>query len=257
MSIITLFLTPIPSRARAAAIFVLSVFLLPVIPARAFPAGARGDDDFIRSRREMVERDLRRRGIKEPAVLGAMESVPRHLFVGEKERPFAYEDHPLPIGEGQTISQPYIVALMTELAQLKGDEKVLEVGTGSGYQAAVLSRLAREVYTIEILPALAAKAKRTLAQLGYGNVQIKTGDGFFGWEDKGPFDVILVTAAAEEIPERLWQQLRDGGRLVMPLGGRQNQKLVRATRLGAKREVEEITGVVFVPMTGAIREKGR
>ncbi|MFQ5903853.1 MAG: protein-L-isoaspartate(D-aspartate) O-methyltransferase, partial [Candidatus Binatia bacterium] len=207
---------------------------------------------------EMVERDLRGRGIKDRRVLEAMALVPRHLFVPESQRPLAYQDRPLPIGQDQTISQPYIVALMTELLELKGNEKVLEVGTGSGYQAAVLSHIAREVYTIEIIPPLAERAKGTLARLGYNNVWVKVGDGFFGWEEKGPFEAILVTASAEKIPEPLWQQLREGGRLVMPLGGeRRNQRLVRARKIAGRRHVENITGVLFVPMTGAVQEGAR
>ena len=144
---------------------------------------------------------------------------------------------------------------MTELLTLKGNERVLEVGTGSGYQAAVLSQLAREVYTIEIIPSLAAKAEERLLRLGYGNVQVKTGDGFFGWEEKGPFDAIVVTASAEKIPAPLWNQLQRGGRLVMPLGEtHKTQRLVRATKVKSKRHVETITGVIFVPMTGEGRE---
>jgi protein-L-isoaspartate(D-aspartate) O-methyltransferase len=220
--------------------------------------GQNREDDFARSRREMVERDLRRRGIKDPRVLEAMSLVPRHLFVSERQRPLAYEDRPLPIGEHQTISQPYVVALMSELLELKGSERVLEVGTGSGYQAAVLSHLAREVYTIEIIPSLAERAKETLARLGYGNVWVKVGDGFFGWEEKGPYDAILVTASAERIPEPLWHQLREEGRLVMPLGSeRQGQRLVRARKMGSKQHVEYITGVIFVPLTGAVQKGAR
>jgi protein-L-isoaspartate(D-aspartate) O-methyltransferase len=185
-----------------------------------------------------------------------MGRVPRHLFVPEKQRGFAYQDRPLRIGEGQTISQPYVVALMSELSELTGGGKVLEVGTGSGYQAAVLSLLAKEVYTIEIVPSLAERAKEGLARLGYSNVFVKTGDGFFGWEEKGPFDAILVTAAAEKIPEPLWRQLREGGRLVIPLGGEgRSQRLIRARKIAGKQHVENITEVVFVPMTGAIQKQ--
>ncbi|MBI2358038.1 MAG: protein-L-isoaspartate(D-aspartate) O-methyltransferase [Deltaproteobacteria bacterium] len=206
----------------------------------------------------MVERDLRARGIRDPKVLQALSLVPRHLFVPESLQASAYEDRPLPIGEGQTISQPYIVALMTELLELGGAEKVLEIGTGSGYQAAVLSHLAKEVYTIEIVAVLAAKAQETLQRLGYDTVRVLVGDGFFGWKQAAPFDAILVTAAAERIPEPLWRQLREGGRLVMPLGrSRGPQKLVRARKIQGKRQIEEITGVVFVPMTGAGRKSDR
>ena len=220
--------------------------------------GQNAKNDFARSRREMVEKDLRGRGIKDQRVLEAITLVPRHLFVPERQRASAYQDRPLRIGKGQTISQPYIVALMTELLELKGREKVLEVGTGSGYQAAVLSHLAREVYTIEIIPSLAERAKKTLARLGYTNVWVKTGDGFFGWKEKRPFDAILVTASAEKIPEPLWIQLREGGWLVMPLGAEhQRQRLVRARKMGGRRHVENVTGVIFVPMTGAAQKEAR
>ncbi len=206
----------------------------------------------------MVREDLEGRGIKDQKVTAAMGLVPRHLFVPEKQRAFAYEDRALPIGEAQTISQPYVVALMTELLELKGGERVLEIGTGSGYQAAVLSRIAREVYTIEIVPLLAERAKETLFRLGYRNVWVKTGDGFFGWEEKAPFDAILITASAEKIPPRLWPQLLEEGRLVMPLGSeRRGQRLVRVRKKGGKPLIEEVADVLFVPMTGAIREKSR
>lgn len=206
----------------------------------------------------MIERDLRGRGIKDRRVLAAMDAVPRHLFVPEALRASAYEDRPLPIGAGQTISQPYVVALMSELLQLKGEESVLEIGTGSGYQAAVLARLAREVFSVEILPALSAGAAMLLGQLGFANVQLKVGDGFFGWPEKGPFDAILLTAAAPKVPEPLWQQLRAGGRLIMPLGeeGRP-QRLMRFTKTAGKPVAEDLTGVLFVPLTGAIREPAR
>lgn len=214
--------------------------------------------DSSRARHDMVERDLRRRGIKDHRVLEAMGLVPRHLFVGERLRAAAYEDRPLPIGEGQTISQPYVVALMTEWLELKGSERVLEVGTGSGYHTAILSTLAREVYTIEIVPSLAKKARGILTELGYGNVSFETGDGFFGWEEKAPFDAILVSASAEKVPEPLWWQLGEQGRLVMPLGSAvQGQRLVRVRKLGGRRHVEDITGVMFVPMTGATQEGSR
>lgn len=207
----------------------------------------------------MVERQLRRRGIKDERVLAAMGRLPRHLFVPERQRGSAYEDRPLPIGEGQTISQPYIVALMTELLELGGGEKVLEIGTGSGYQTALLAELASQVFSIEILPKLSERAKKTLAELGYRNVEIKTGDGFYGWDEKAPFDAILVTAAAPKIPEALWRQLKESGRLVMPLGdpaGRE-QRLIRAIKKAGQPVIENFTAVLFVPMTGAIEERRR
>jgi protein-L-isoaspartate(D-aspartate) O-methyltransferase len=206
----------------------------------------------------MVERDLRARGIKDRKVLDAMRLVPRHLFVAATHLGNAYEDRPLPIGEGQTISQPYVVALMSELLEVKDSEKVLEIGAGSGYQAAVLSRLAKEVYTIEIIPSLAERAKETLARLGHSNVWVKTGDGFYGWEEKGPFDAILITASAERIPEPLWRQLREEGRLVMPMGReRRSQKLVRVKKIGGQQRIEKVTEVVFVPMTGEVQKEVR
>lgn len=214
--------------------------------------------DSARARRVMVEKDLRRRGINDEKVLEAMAVVPRHLFVSQKLRAAAYEDRPLPIGEGQSISQPYVVALMTEWLELRGGERVLEVGTGSGYQTAILSTLAGEVYTIEIIPSLAKRARETLAELGYGNVSFKTGDGFFGWEEKAPFDAIVVTASAERVPEPLWRQLGERGRLVMPLGSaQQGQRLVRVLKLEGRRYVQDITGVIFVPMTGATQGVAR
>lgn len=259
MNITILSLGQFPNRVfPVSSVFLFFLFLSFVGLARPSASGQTGEGDFARSRRQMVEKDLRGRGIKDRRVLEAMSLVPRHLFVAERQRPSAYQDRPLPIGEDQTISQPYIVALMTELLELKGSEKVLEVGTGSGYQAAVLSHLAREVYTIEIIPSLAERAKETLARLGYSNVWVKAGDGFFGWEEKGPFDAILVTASAAKIPEPLWDQLREEGRLVMPLGGeRKSQSLVRVRKIGGKRHVENITGVIFVPMTGAVQKGAR
>jgi protein-L-isoaspartate(D-aspartate) O-methyltransferase len=175
--------------------------------------------------------------------------------VPEDLRGRAYEDNPLPIGAGQTISQPYVVAYMSELLQLSGDEKVLEIGTGSGYQTAVLARLAAEVYSIEIIRDLSEKARRVLERLGTANVYLKVGDGFYGWEEKAPFDAILVTAAAPEVPELLWRQLREGGLMIMPLGPPgKAQKLARIRKIDGKRVVEELAGVIFVPMTGAIEK---
>lgn len=222
------------------------------------PHPVQSADEHGAARRRMIERDLRGRGITDARVLAAMESVPRHLFVPENLRAAAYDDRPLPIGEQQTISQPYIVAFMTELLQLKAEDTVLEIGTGSGYQTAVLARLAREVSTIEILPALGERAKKTLAALGLRNIEFKIGDGFFGWEERAPYDAILVTAAAPKIPAALTRQLRDGGRLVMPLGepGR-TQRLIRARNTAGRLTVEEISAVVFVPLRGAVEKEAR
>jgi protein-L-isoaspartate(D-aspartate) O-methyltransferase len=233
-------------------------FFLPTLALVDAAQVERNKDQFVRARGAMIERDLMTRGIRDARVLEAMGSIERELFVPEKLRSLAYEDRPLSIGEGQTISQPYMVAFMTQLLSLKGTERVLEIGTGSGYQTAVLGKIAAEVYSIEIIPKLSERAKILLVQLGLDNVHLKVGDGFFGWEEHGPFDAILVTAAAPKIPEPLWRQLREGGRLIMPLGAeRQAQTLVRVTKSDGKQVVEELTGVVFVPLTGAIREDRR
>ena len=219
---------------------------------------ANTDQEFAPAKRVMLERDLRGRGIRDARVLAAMESVPRHRFVPEHLRSASYEDRPLPIGENQTISQPYIVAIMTELLELKPTDKVLEIGTGSGYQTAVLARLAEKVSSIEILPALGERARKTLAALDFQNIDIKIGDGFYGWEEHAPFDAVLVTAAAAKIPEALVRQLRDGGRLVMPLGepGKE-QRLIRARKSGAGLKVEDLSAVLFVPLRGAVEKPAR
>ena len=246
-----------PNRKPSVLATLLS-FFLPILALVDAAQVERNKDQFVRARRAMIERDLMTRGIRDARVLEAMGSIERELFVPEKLRSLAYEDRPLSIGEGQTISQPYMVAFMTELLSLKGTERVLEIGTGSGYQTAVLGKLAAEVYSIEIIPKLSDRAKILLVQLGFDNVHLKVGDGFFGWEEQGPFDAILVTAAAPKIPEPLWRQLREGGRLIMPLGAeRQAQTLVRVTKSDGKQVVEELTGVVFVPLTGVIRQDRR
>ena len=218
----------------------------------------RNQDPFIRARQTMIERDLVGRGIRDPRVLEVMGSIPRERFVTENLRAHAYADRPLPVGEEQTISQPYIVAWMTELLSLQGTEKVLEIGTGSGYQTAVLGKLAATIYSIEIIPTLSQRAKTLLKELGFENINFKVGDGFFGWEEQAPFDAVLVTAAAPKIPEPLWRQLREGGRLIMPLGqAGQTQQLVRVKKLDGKQKIERISDVVFVPLTGAIRQDRR
>lgn len=195
----------------------------------------------------MVREQIEARGIKDKGVLEAMRKVKRHLFVPLRYRLSAYEDHPLPIGMEQTISQPYIVALMTELLGLKGKEKVLEIGTGSGYQAAILGELAKEVYTIEILEPLAKRADRLLEKLGYQNVRVKRGDGFLGWPEYAPFEAIIVTCAPEEIPPALIEQLTEGGSLVIPVGTiEQELKLVR--KIDGRPVVENVIAVRFVPL---------
>lgn len=206
----------------------------------------------------MVERDLKGRGIKDPRVLAAMAAIPRHEFVPEKQRAATYEDRPLPIGAGQTISQPYIVAYMSEALELTGKERVLEIGTGSGYQTAILARLAAAVYSIEIIAALSEQAKANLAPLGFTNVELKVGDGFFGWEEKAPYDAILLTAASPKVPEPLWRQLREGGRMLMPRGEPgQTQRLIRLRKIGGKQVMENLSAVIFVPLTGQVRKERR
>jgi protein-L-isoaspartate(D-aspartate) O-methyltransferase len=199
----------------------------------------------------MVSEQIRARGISAPAVLEAMQSVARHQFVPEDLTGSAYADHPLPIGEGQTISQPYIVALMTDVLQLKATDSVLEIGTGSGYQAAILATIVSKVYTIEIKSKLYETASKTLRELNYKNIECLLGDGYFGWEKAAPFDAIMITAAVDHIPPPLIKQLKDGGRLVLPLGspfGYQN--LVLVTQNGEDISVRQIIGVLFVPMMG-------
>jgi protein-L-isoaspartate(D-aspartate) O-methyltransferase len=201
----------------------------------------------------MVESTIAARGVKDPDVLRAMRTVPRHEFVPQDYLNQAYADHPLPIGYGQTISQPYIVAWMTELLELKPGEKVLEIGTGSGYQAAVLAELGYvEVYSIEIIPELAERAAQTLNRLGYTEVHTTQGDGYFGWEEYAPYDAIIVTAAPDHLPLPLVQQLVEGGRLVIPIGPPGGfQTLWRFTMQGGEVSGENLGGVMFVPLTGA------
>lgn len=199
----------------------------------------------------MVRSQIEARGVTDARVLAAMRSVPRHEFVPEPDLGDAYDDHPLPIGCGQTISQPYIVAYMCELARLAPADRVLEVGTGSGYHAAVISRLVAWVYSIEIVEALAARAERTIARLGYDNISLRRGDGYFGWPEEAPFDAIIVTAAAERIPPPLLQQLAEGGRLVMPVGQPfYAQQLVLVERVAGEILSRALIPVRFVPLTG-------
>jgi protein-L-isoaspartate(D-aspartate) O-methyltransferase len=197
----------------------------------------------------MVADQLRARDIRDPRVLDVMSRVPRHLFVPESERGEAYGDHPLPIGHGQTISQPYIVAFMTQALDVRSEHRVLEIGTGSGYQAAVLGELAGEVYTIEIVEPLADSARETLSTLGYKNVHVRAGNGYLGWPERAPFDRIMVTAAPEEVPEALVQQLRVGGLMAIPVGAwLQELRILRKTESGL--ETLATMPVRFVPMTG-------
>jgi protein-L-isoaspartate(D-aspartate) O-methyltransferase len=222
-----------------------------------FADQAQGQPDpFATARKQMVKEQLKGRDITDSRVLEIMARIPRHLFVPKRLSSEAYEDHPLPIGEGQTISQPYIVALMTQVLAIKPGEKVLEIGTGSGYQAAVLSDLLSasrgEVYTIEIRPRLAKEASKRLMDFGYTNVRVREGDGYFGWPEAAPFDAIMITAAVNHIPPPLIKQLKPGGRLVLPLGSTTFfQTLTLITKRDAGRmDVQHLTSVMFVPMIG-------
>jgi len=206
--------------------------------------------DFAARRRQMVERQLRSRDIRDERVLAAFMDVPRHKFVSSSELDSAYDDRPLSIGEGQTISQPYMVALMTQYLELKGDERTLEIGTGSGYQAAILSRLCREVFTVERIAKLSERAAEILAELGYDNIHFKVGDGTLGWPEEAPFDRIIITAGAPRIPPSLAEQLAEGGILVAPVGGEYAQDLVVATKREGKLEERTVCGCVFVRLIG-------
>jgi protein-L-isoaspartate(D-aspartate) O-methyltransferase len=202
----------------------------------------------------MVRRQIEARGVRDARVLEAMRKVPRHRFMPESQRAHAYDDRPLPIAQGQTISQPYIVALMSELADVKPGDTVLEVGTGSGYQAAVLAEMGVKVFSIEIIEPLAKQATATLSELGYGNkVEVRHGDGYAGWPERAPFDAVIVTAAPPKIPKPLKQQLKVGGRLVIPVG-KHYQSLIRVTRTKDGFREESVIPVRFVPMTGKAQE---
>jgi protein-L-isoaspartate(D-aspartate) O-methyltransferase len=226
----------------------LTLLSLPACAPRPEGAGA-ATDEFAERRRRLVEH-LRASGIRDEGVLKAMSEVPRHRFVPAAQAGFAYENRPLAIGHGQTISQPYIVAYMTEAAEVAPGEKVLEVGTGSGYQAAVLSRLAGEVYSVEIIPELAAGASKLLGELGYRNVRVRAGNGYEGWAEHAPFDAVVVTAAPEEVPRALVEQLAVGGKMVVPVG-KGEQEMVVITKTAAGVVERRTIPVRFVPMTGA------
>jgi protein-L-isoaspartate(D-aspartate) O-methyltransferase len=209
-----------------------------------------GVDEFVAARRAMVDDQIRKRGVASQRVLDAILSVPRHEFVPEKFRADSYADKPLPIGEGQTISQPFMVGAMTEALELSGSERVLEIGTGSGYQSAVLSLLAREIISIESHTSLALTAQERLGRLGYANVHIHNGDGSLGFADAAPYDAILITAAAPEIPPVLAVQLREGGRLVIPVGGQQNQELLQVRKEDGALHSRVLFDCRFVPLLG-------
>jgi len=216
---------------------------------------SKDSDRFLEMRSSMVRDQLANRGINDDRVLNAMGSIPRHLFVEESLSGKAYNDHPLPIGEGQTISQPYVVALMTEALNLNATDRVLEIGTGSGYQAAVLAEMVSEVYSIEIIESLQIEASSLLNGLKYENVKTKYADGYFGWEEHAPFDAIIITASANHIPPPLIKQLKEGGRLIIPLGSTlYYQTLTLVKKIKGELEVEQMDGVAFVPMTGEARK---
>jgi protein-L-isoaspartate(D-aspartate) O-methyltransferase len=209
------------------------------------------DDKFTQLRSRMVEQQITQRGIDDPAILEAMNKIPRHKFVPDDMVPLAYEDHPLPIGYGQTISQPYIVALMTQVIDPMPDLRILEIGTGSGYQAAVLAELGAEVYTIEIIPELADQAAQRLNELGYTNIHTLSADGYFGWQEFAPFDAVVVTAAPDHLPQPLANQLSEGGRLVIPIGPVGFvQTLWLFEKQGGELQATNLGGVRFVPLTG-------
>ena len=210
----------------------------------------KSDKEWERERLRMVEDQLRKRGISDERVLHAMGKVPRHLFVPRDSIATAYTDGPLPIGEGQTVSQPYMVALMTQCLALMGAEKVLEIGTGSGYQSAVLMELIRELYTVERVHALAARAEQQLVTLGYRHFHLRVADGTKGWPEEAPFDGIIVTAGAPAVPDTLINQLHENGTLIIPVGTRYSQKLCKCTRSGTTYRREEDTLCVFVPLVG-------
>jgi protein-L-isoaspartate(D-aspartate) O-methyltransferase len=217
-------------------------------------AGELTEEAFAAMREEMVSRQIERRGVRDKRVLAAMREVPRHLFVRPPEAPYAYDDNPLPIGESQTISQPYVVAYMSELLDVKPEHKVLEIGTGSGYQAAILSRLAGSVYTIEIIPLLGERATATLQELGFDNVHVRVGDGYAGWPEEAPFDRVMLTAAPDKIPQPLIDQLAIGGRLVAPVGTL-FQEIVVVTKTARGTTQQRKIAVQFVPMTGKAQER--
>ena len=217
-------------------------------------AVAQRPDDYEEARAAMVQSEVIGRGVRDPRVCDAMREVPRHLFLPADQRKYAYSDGALPIGNGQTITSPYVVAFMTEKLEPQATDKVLEIGTGSGYQASVLSRLVAEVYTIEIVEPLGQRATRTIQRLGYDNVHVKIGDGYQGWPEHAPFDKIIVTCSPEDIPRALVDQLREGGRLVVPLGERFQQTLYLFRKINGQLQKETLESTFFVPMTGTAEE---
>lgn len=234
----------------------LFLSILSVIPFSLHADVVPDSPKFKAARDKLVQNDIAGQGIPDPQVLAAMRAVPRHSFVPQQILSSAYADTALPIGEGQTISQPYVVALMTASLKLKIDDRVLEIGTGSGYQAAILAEIVNAVYSIEIKEKLHKNSTRLLKALGYDNIFTRHGDGYFGWPDAAPFDAIMITAAVNHVPPPLLKQLKDGGRLILPLGNPFSyQNLTLITRNGNEYTTRQITGVLFVPMTGVALER--
>lgn len=236
------------------AAFLAVALVAGALPRQTLAQPAPTAADFAAQRTKMVAEEIEAAGVKDPRVLDAMRKTPRHEFMPAAYRPYAYIDAALPIGDRQTISPPFVVAYMTEQLNPQPTERVLEIGTGSGYQAAVLSPLAKDVYTIEIVEPLGRRAERTLKRLGYKNVHVKVGDGYQGWPDAAPFDKIIVTCSPESVPQALVDQLRDGGEMIIPVGERYQQNLVRMTKRNGKLESEPLQATLFVPMTGAAEE---
>jgi protein-L-isoaspartate(D-aspartate) O-methyltransferase len=239
---------------RSLGLAVVLSFALPACAQETAETKSETDgQDFAERRQRMVENQIAARGIDDERVLEAMREVPRHEFMPPETRDWAYADRPVPIGEGQTISQPFVVAFMTEAIDPQPDDKVLEIGTGSGYQAAVLSRLVDEVYTIEIFPSLGEQAREDLLEQGYDNVNVRVGDGFRGWPEEAPFDKIIVTASPEEVPEPLKKQLAEGGRMIIPVGKGLSQNLRLLIKEDGRLKEQDVMPVRFVPL---INEKG-
>ena len=234
-----------------------SIILAGVVGLTLVASLLQGADIYREKRQAMVAHDIMGRGVRDRQVLAAMGKIPRQLLVDERYRDDAYADHPLPIGEGQTISQPYVVALMTEALELRPGDRLLEIGTGSGYQAAVLAEIVKEVYSVEIRKQLADRAAARLKELGYATVRVRYGDGYFGWKEHAPFDAIIITAAVNHIPPPLIMQLREGGRMILPLGSTvffQTLTLVTKKK-GGELDVRQLDPVAFVPMTGEAQKR--
>jgi len=235
-------------------LFLLNLFLSLVISCTHKNSETMAENQFVLKRNEMVKRQILARGVKDSLVINAMKNVPRHMFVLEKDHAFAYNDEARAIGHGQTISQPYIVAFMTEELHVKPGDRVLEIGTGSGYQAAVLSQIADTVFSIEIIEELAESAKHRIQNLEYKNIILKQGDGYLGWPEEAPFDAIIVTAAPSTIPPPLLEQLKVGGRMILPVG-KYVQELVVISKNEGGHTMDSVLPVRFVPMTGQIQEQ--